>query len=122
MDFPDVGNLILVEIVIAQYDDIPELAFLDRAEFVLLLEEPAVGDRIEADGFFARDLLTGVDQLSRRVLARDHVIDHVPWIQRRDLRRIRSGADMDAAVDDRPQRRGAGPGATHINEREDPAA
>src|SRR5713101_4500163 len=121
VELPDrfVGNAHLVEIVVAQYDDIAELAFFDRAQPIFLLEEPAVLDGVESDRLFTGDLLTAIDQLSGNVLARDHVVDHVPWIQRGDLCRIRSGADMDAAVDDHAQRRAAVGAAAQVAERMD---
>src|SRR5215813_12172194 len=102
-----VGHAELVEVVVTQYDDITEFPLFDRAEVGFLLEEPAIVDGVEADRFFTRNLLTTVDQLSRSVLARDHVVDHVPRIQRRDLSRIRSSADVYSAIDDRAQGRTA---------------
>src|SRR5262249_49186346 len=80
-----VGDPQLVEIVVAQHHDIPKLALLDRAELGLLLQEPAVFHGVEADRLFPRNLLTGIDQFSRNVLAGDHTVYHVPRIQRGDL-------------------------------------
>ena len=57
--------------------------------------------------FFAGDLLAAIDQFSRSVFARDHIVDHVPRIQRGDLCRIRTGPDMNPTIDDHAQRRTA---------------
>ena len=40
-------------------------------------------------------------------LAGHHVADHQPRVQRRNLRGIRTRANLDATVHDRPQRRAA---------------
>src|SRR5262245_42353803 len=63
VQFPErrVGNPHRVEIVVAQHDDIAELALLDRAQLGLLLEEPAVFDGVEADRLYTRNLLAGID-------------------------------------------------------------
>jgi hypothetical protein len=54
MEFPDrfIGNLYRIEIVVAQHDDIAELADFDRAQFGFLFEEPAVVDCVKADRLF----------------------------------------------------------------------
>src|SRR6185369_14739996 len=96
------------EVVAAEDDEIGELALLDRAELVLLLAEPAVFTRVQAHRLEARQRLPGVDDDTRAVLARRHVVEHQPRVERRDLRRVGTGADLDAAVDDRAVRRAAG--------------
>src|SRR5437899_11984541 len=55
------------EVVAVEDHQVGELAGLDRAELILLAQEPAVLARVEAEHFLARDLLTGVDRLPARV-------------------------------------------------------
>src|SRR5438552_2954532 len=58
------------EVVRAQHDQIGELAFLDRAELVLRIEEPAVVRGVEPQRLVAQQRLVAVDHLAARVLAR----------------------------------------------------
>src|SRR5262245_12710834 len=106
-ELPDllVGHSGRIEIVVAQYDHVAEFAFFDRAKLILFPEEPAVCNGIETECLLTRNLLTGIDHFSRNVLSSDHVVDHVPRVQRRDLGGVRSGADTNAAIDDHAQRR-----------------
>ena len=81
-----IGHARGVEVVIAEDDEVGELAGLDRAERRLFLQEPAVLRRVETQRFHARELLSGVDERSVERLASDHVRDDQPRVQRRDLR------------------------------------
>src|SRR5438105_8691161 len=66
------------EVVRAQDDQVGELAFLDRAELVLRMEEPAVVRRVEPQRLVAGKRLLAVDHLAEGILPGHDVVQVDP--------------------------------------------
>src|SRR5437763_437122 len=59
---PLVGDFRGVEHIVGQHREIAELALRDRAELVVLFQEPAIGRGVEPHRFRPGDLLAGIDR------------------------------------------------------------
>jgi ADP-ribosylglycohydrolase len=93
------------EVVAIEDDEVGQPACLDRAEPILHPQEPAVPFGEEAQRLLTRQLLIAVHLGAERVDAGDGERDVRPGIERRNVDTVAMDADLDAVVDDRPERR-----------------
>jgi hypothetical protein len=88
---------------------VAQLSRLDGSEAIFFPEEPPVIGRVKPQRLHPSQRLACIDQRARRILSSDHVVNHQPWIEGGNLRRIGACSHVNSVIDDHAQwRSGAG--------------
>src|SRR2546423_2557207 len=88
------------EVIAIEHNEVRELAFFDRAEITLAIEIPSVTARVGVERLLTRDLLAGIDLLTKHVEPSRRIVQREPWVMWRDMHAVLVHAGVDAARKD----------------------